>query len=122
VALWHRENSWGWRLVGGIVSILAGLFVLANPLFSTIVVAEALFLMLGISAFVMGLTGLFSSRSLGSVILSLAAIAIGVMIMFDPLPLVGLVVLIQWIGLVAIAAGVLSAVATYVGRHPTAAS
>jgi uncharacterized membrane protein HdeD (DUF308 family) len=107
-ALWRRDDMWPWRLAGGVASALGGLVVLAHPLFAAFVVVETLFLVLAMIAFVVGCVTLFSGRSLGSVLLGLALLAVGLLLLFGAFNAVTLVGLVQWLGLLSIAGALVS--------------
>src|SRR5262249_19786937 len=54
-ALVDRASRWGWRLASGIISALAGLFILAYPITGTILTVVILFWVLVIGAIVSGI-------------------------------------------------------------------
>ena len=75
--------AWGWLLVGGILGILAGVAVLAYPLYSAAVVGTALVVGVAIAALVMGVVSLvqaFSGAGWGAGILGALSILIGVIL------------------------------------------
>lgn len=120
-ALWVRASGWGWRVVSGGVSALAGLFVLAYPLLATIVSVYSLFYVTGISAMVSGVGTLATSGSIGGVVLGLALLAIGAIVFAQPFEVLPIGQLVQWIGLGAIASGLLAGLITVSGLGATAA-
>lgn len=52
---------WGWLLLRGILGILAGGYVLANPLMSALVLPTTLALIMGIQGIIMGVAGLIEA-------------------------------------------------------------
>ncbi len=117
-AVWHRADGWGWHCLGGVVAILAGLFVVGHPLFSVVVAADTLLIVLGVSVLVTGGVTLWVSRSFGAAMLGLALLVVGCMMLFAPFHVVPLASLMQWIGLICLFGGLLTGISTVVGRRP----
>ncbi len=105
-----RSVPWVWSLLIGIVGILAGIFVLRHPLLAALTVPTALVIVLGVQGFVMGvldIIGGFKGGGLGSFILGVINILVGLLLLGSPLaaalavPLVfGILLLIQGVGLI----------------------
>src|SRR6266516_2095956 len=105
-----RSVPWVWSLLIGIVGILAGIFVLRHPLIAALTVPTALVIVLGVQGFVMGvldIIGGFKGGGLGSFILGVINILVGLLLIGSPLaaalavPLVfGILLLIQGVGLI----------------------
>ncbi len=105
-----RSVPWVWSLLIGIVGILAGIFVLRHPLLAALTVPTALVIVLGVQGFVMGvldIIGGFKGGGLGSFILGVINILVGLLLLGSPLaaalavPLVfGILRLIQGVGLI----------------------
>jgi uncharacterized membrane protein HdeD (DUF308 family) len=119
-AVFQRGDGWGWRVAGGVLSILAGLVVLANPLFSMVVAVEVLLLFLAVSAIVVGCATLFWSHSVGSVILGLVLIVVGVLLMLASFHILTLIGVIQAIGLLCLVGGLANGIAAAVTGRPIA--
>jgi Short repeat of unknown function (DUF308) len=51
----HRDAGWGWRLVGGIIGIVAGLFLLSNPLLGGISLVLFTYYVLAFAAIIKGI-------------------------------------------------------------------
>src|SRR5215213_2649825 len=54
VSIFIDSSSWGWKLIGGILGILAGIVVLQHPLWSTVLVPAIYIIVLGIQGLVLG--------------------------------------------------------------------
>jgi uncharacterized membrane protein HdeD (DUF308 family) len=105
-----RSVPWVWSLLIGIVGILAGIFVLHHPLLAALTVPTALVIILGVQGFIMGvldIIGGFKGGGLGSFVLGVINILVGLLLLGSPLaaalavPLVfGILLLIQGVGLI----------------------
>jgi uncharacterized membrane protein HdeD (DUF308 family) len=120
VALRRRGHMWGWRLAAGVAGALGGLLVLAHPLVVAFVVVESLFLVLATMAFLVGCVTLFSGHSIGTALLGLALLAVGLLLLLGSLQVLTLVSLVQWIGLFSIAGALVSGVAAVAGHTGSA--
>jgi uncharacterized membrane protein HdeD (DUF308 family) len=108
-----RSTPWLWSLLGGIVGILAGLFVLRHPLVAALTVPTMLVLILGVQGLVMGalqIVGGFKGGGIGPVILGAINVLVGLLLLGSPImaalavPVVfGVLLLIQGAGLVILA-------------------
>jgi len=58
--LWDR-TAWGWKLFSGILGVLAGLFIIENPLWSTLLVPTTLAWVLGFTGILMGIIQLIQA-------------------------------------------------------------
>ena len=58
VSIFMDSADWGWKLVGGILGILAGLIVLQHPLWSPLVIGATLIIILGVQGLIVGVIGL----------------------------------------------------------------
>jgi uncharacterized membrane protein HdeD (DUF308 family) len=75
---------WGWLLFSGILGILAGLVVLRQPLYATILVGSVLVIIVAIDGIIMGIVGLiqaFSGAGWGAGILGALSIIIGAILL-----------------------------------------
>src|SRR4051794_21013428 len=83
-ALLERPSGWGWRVVGGVVGVLTGFFVLAYPLLATLVTVDWLFFVTGVSAIVSGVAAIASSGTTGGVVLGVVLLGIGATVFAQP--------------------------------------
>jgi uncharacterized membrane protein HdeD (DUF308 family) len=108
-----RSTPWIWSLLTGIVGILAGLFVLRHPLIAALTVPTVLVIILGVQGLIMGvlqIIGGFKGGGIGSFILGVINVLVGLLLLGSPIaaafavPLVfGVLLLIQGLGLVVLA-------------------
>lgn len=105
-----RSVPWIWSLLIGIVGILAGLTILHHPLLAALTVPTALVLIFGVMGLVMGvldIVGAFNGGGIGSFVLGVINLLIGLLLLGSPLaaalavPLVfGVLLLVQGVGLI----------------------
>ena len=80
------RTSWGWKLIGGIIGILAGILVLQHPLQAAVIVPATLALILGILGMSMGIIAViaaFAGDGWGTGILGVISILIGLLFIFN---------------------------------------
>ena len=58
VSIFIDSADWGWKLVGGILGILAGMIVLQHPIWSPLVIGATLIIILGVQGLIIGVVGL----------------------------------------------------------------
>jgi uncharacterized membrane protein HdeD (DUF308 family) len=108
-----RSTPWMWSLLSGIVGILAGLFVLRHPLIAALTVPTILVVILGVQGLVMGvieIIGGFKGGGVGSFILGVVNVLVGLLLLGSPVaaalavPLVfGVLLLIQGVASIVLA-------------------
>lgn len=102
---WDR-TLWGWKVLGGIVGILAGVLIIQHPLWSTVLVPTTLVLVLGIQGIIVGAVELvagFGGSGWEVGILGVISIIFGVVLLFNPL--IGAATLPWLLGVVGIVGG-----------------
>jgi uncharacterized membrane protein HdeD (DUF308 family) len=85
---------WGWKLVGGVLGIVAGIVVLQHPLWSSVLVPAIYIVILGIQGIILGAVTLvmaFRGEGWGIGILGALSIVIGLVLLFN-----------VWIGVAAL--------------------
>jgi uncharacterized membrane protein HdeD (DUF308 family) len=114
VSLFVDRTAWGWKLVLGILGIIAGLMIIQHPLWSTLLVPATLVLVLGIQGLIFGIVGLiqaFQGAGWGAGILGVLSIIFGILLITNPviagfaLPFV--------LGIFAVMGGILGLVAAF---------
>ncbi len=108
-ALSHGDHPHrGWRIFGGILSIAAGVIIMAHPLLGTIVTIAFGFYLLAVTAIINGLInlvgGLKGPISWGGSLLGLVQVIIGIFLVTHPL--MGMLAYVPTLGIIAIAAGI----------------
>jgi uncharacterized membrane protein HdeD (DUF308 family) len=89
VSIFTNRMSWGWKLVSGILGVLAGLIVLQYPMFSAILVPAVIGIWLGVDGILIGVMRLVMSyrgAGWGMAILGVVSVLLGfVLLLFPPL-------------------------------------
>jgi uncharacterized membrane protein HdeD (DUF308 family) len=101
------KSGWVWKLIGGIIGIIAGIIVLQHPLQAAVIVPATLALILGILGMSMGIIAViaaFAGDGWGTGILGIVSILIGLLFIFNVW--VGAAVLVLGIGVLMIASGI----------------
>lgn len=121
VSLCIDRTLWGWKLLTGVLGVLAGLVVLRDPLWSAILVPTVLVIFLAVEALIMGVAQVihaFSGGGFGLVILGILNIIFGLILLFNPL--IGALALPFILGIFAVIGGIFAAIRAFVSRHQQA--
>jgi uncharacterized membrane protein HdeD (DUF308 family) len=104
--IWDRRQ-WGWKVLTGVIGIVAGMAIIEHPLWSTILVGTALVVYLGFTGILIGVVAIlraFSGGGWASALLGIANVLIGALLLFNPFgAAIGLPLLI---GMLALASGI----------------
>jgi len=88
IGIFIDSSSWGLKLVGGLLCLIAGLAVLRHPLWSTIAAPAGLVIFVGFLAMLQGAAGLvvaFQGGGWGMGVLSGLGILLGLILVINPL-------------------------------------
>ncbi len=88
IFLKDSDVHWGWLLAKGIIGILAGIYVLANPLVSLVILPATLIIIIAIQGIVMGVIGViqaFRGGGWSAGLLGAVNIIIGTILLMRPL-------------------------------------
>ena len=109
ISIFIDRSMWGWKLLSGIVGIIAGVVIFQHPLWSTLIVPSVLVFIVAFSGLFLGLVGLiqaFRGGGWGAGILGALSILFGLILLFNPI-LAALSV--PWVlGILGIAGGILA--------------
>jgi len=124
VSIFVDASSWGWKLLVGILGIVAGIVVVDHPLWSAIMVDIFAVYLVGFLAIVNGVIGLvqaFQGGGWGAGILGVLSIVFGLIVVLNPL--IGLVALPFVLGAFMLVGGIAAIVMSFRlrGSSPTAA-
>ncbi|WP_332449774.1 HdeD family acid-resistance protein [Methanoculleus sp.] len=113
IDLFRDKTGRGWKLVVAVLGILAGVLVLAYPLYSAILVPTVFAIIIGVEGLIIGAIYLvqgFSGAGWGAAILGILSIIFGLVLVANPLvAALGLVLLLAVLAIVGgIAAIVIS--------------
>ena len=88
IGIFSDSSFWGWKLVAGILCLIAGLAILSNPLWSTTLASTWLVILVGFLAMLQGAAGLivaFQGGGWGMGALSVLGILFGLFLVINPL-------------------------------------
>jgi uncharacterized membrane protein HdeD (DUF308 family) len=87
VLIFVDNTMWGWKLVIGVLGIMAGVFVIKHPIYSGILIPTTLVVVLGIEGLIIGVVDIvkaFKGGGWGIGFLGLFSILIGGMLLARP--------------------------------------
>jgi len=114
IGIFIDTSLWGWKLIGGVLGILAGIVVLQHPIWSTLLVPEIYVIILGIQGLLLGgvtLVTAFQGEGWGVGILGVLSILFGLVLLFNPW--IGVAVLPLLLGAFGIVGGSAASVAAF---------
>jgi uncharacterized membrane protein HdeD (DUF308 family) len=117
VSIFLESSLWGWKLVGGVLGILAGIVVMQHPLWSSVLVPAIYVIILGIQALISGGVSLvlaFSGGGWGAAILGALSVVFGLVLLFNVW--IGVAVLPFILGAVGIVGGGLAIAVAFAMR------
>jgi uncharacterized membrane protein HdeD (DUF308 family) len=122
IGIFLDSSLWGWKLVGGILCLIAGLAVLDHPLWSTTLASAGLVIIVGFLAMLQGAAGLvvaFQGGGWGMGVLSVLGILFGLILVINPL--IGVAALPFVLGIFMLIGGVGAVVQAFRMRRETPA-
>lgn len=117
VMIFVDSTKWGWKLTLGIIGIIAGLWIIQNPIQGAISALFAIVLVLGIQAIIYGIVGMiasFQGAGWGSLVLGIISIVIGFLLLGN---MFAAAVVTPWvISIFAIVGGIIEIVVSFMQR------
>jgi uncharacterized membrane protein HdeD (DUF308 family) len=107
ISVFLDAHNRGWRLLSGVIGILAGLVVVRNPLWSGVIVGVTLAWLLGIAGILIGALDIargFSGDGWGTGLVGLLSLILGIILLANPLATIA--VLVYFAGIWAILGGI----------------
>jgi uncharacterized membrane protein HdeD (DUF308 family) len=127
VSIFTDSSSWGWKLVGGLLGIIAGIvvlqLVLQHPILSTVIVPTYIIYIIGFIAIAEGafeLIAAFQGSGWGLGILGILHIVFGIILVLNPL--LGVIALPIVLGAFMLVGGIFVVVASLRMRRSHAAT
>jgi len=117
VSLIGDRTMWLWKLLGGIVGVLAGVAIIQHPLWATVLVPSTLIIVVGILGIVSGSIECIQSigeRSWAGVILGVFGVIIGLILVLNPT--IGAATLPFVVGIFGLIGGIMALVAAFAER------
>jgi len=114
VRIFIDKTAWGWKLLSGIIGILAGIAIIQYPLWATILVPTVMVWLFGFFGIIIGVIGLiqaFQGAGWGAGILGVLSILFGIVLLANPL--VGAVTLPFIFGFLGIVGGIAALVMAF---------
>jgi uncharacterized membrane protein HdeD (DUF308 family) len=114
ISMFIDHTQWGLKLFSGIIGIIAGILILQYPLSSTLLVGNALIIVLGIQGLIMGTIGLiqgFKGAGWGAIILGGISILFGLLFLGN---IMGFTLSLPWaFGILAVIGGIASIIMAF---------
>ena len=88
IGIFLNSSSWGWKLLAGVLCLIAGVAILSDPLWSTTLASTWLVILVGFLAMLQGAAGLvvaFQVGGWGMGALSVLGILFGLFLVINPL-------------------------------------
>jgi uncharacterized membrane protein HdeD (DUF308 family) len=114
IGLFMDRTAWGWKLFAGIISIMAGMIIVGQPLMSTVVVLSVAIIILGIQGLVYGGIGVyqaFKGAGWGAGILGAISILFGFILLGNTL--IAAATLPWVLGIFGIVGGIFAIIAAF---------
>jgi uncharacterized membrane protein HdeD (DUF308 family) len=118
VSIFIDLRQWGWKLLSGILGVIAGFVIIQHPLWSAIAFPAAYLTVLAIGGLIIGISKLFQAftgAGWGTGLLGLLSIIFGVLILVSPS--LGAVSFLVVFPAVAVIGGIVSVIAAFQMRR-----
>jgi uncharacterized membrane protein HdeD (DUF308 family) len=109
VGMFIDHSAWGWKLIAGLLSIIAGIVILRYPLISSLLIPQLVVLYMGILAVIEGIVMLilaFKGGGWGAGILGALAVILGIILILAYGNIGTGAALVWATGIIAIIAGI----------------
>jgi uncharacterized membrane protein HdeD (DUF308 family) len=119
VGMFIDHKGWGWKLIMGAISIIAGIVILRYPLMSALTIPSILILLLGIQGIIVGIIGLimaFKGGGWGAGILGALGIIFGIILVANYANPAFVVTLVWIVAIMAVVGGIVQIVMAFMQR------
>ncbi len=119
VGMFLDHSAWGWKLFMGILSIIAGIYVLRYPIASAAVIPAIIVLLLGIQGLIVGIIALvmaFKGGGWGAGILGALSILFGIVLILNWASLATVAIFIWVVAILAVVGGIVQIVRAFQQR------
>lgn len=119
VGMFLDHSAWGWKLFTGILSIIAGIYVLRYPIASAAVIPAIIVLLLGIQGLIVGIIALvmaFKGGGWGAGILGALSILFGIVLILNWASLATVAIFIWVVAILAVVGGIVQIVRAFQQR------
>ena len=109
VYMFIDRQGWGWKLFSGLLSIIAGVYILRYPMISAVVIPAVVVLVIGIQGLIVGTLSLimaFKGGGWGAAIVGVLSLIFGFVLVADWASLSSVVSLVWVVAIVSLAGGV----------------
>jgi uncharacterized membrane protein HdeD (DUF308 family) len=117
IGIFIDKSMWGWKLLSGIVGILAGLSIVNHPLWSTLLLPTVLVTFMGVDGVIIGVVGLigaFKGGGWSAGILGVLSLLFGFFLLGSPV-IAGLA--LPWVyGVLGLVGGIAAIIAAFQQR------
>jgi uncharacterized membrane protein HdeD (DUF308 family) len=117
VMLFVDQSQWGWKLFSGIIGIVAGVIIIRDPIWASVLVPTTLVWLIGAAGVAIGIIAFvraFTGGGWAAAILGLISLLLGGLLLFNTVA--STVVLIYLVAIWAIIGGVLAVVGSFLVR------
>jgi uncharacterized membrane protein HdeD (DUF308 family) len=114
IGIFIDHTAWGWKLIIGILGIIAGLLIIRHPLWSTLLVPTTIIIVLGIEGLIIGAINIvraFRGGGWGMGILGALSILFGIILLANPK--IAALTLPFVLGIFAIVGGILAIIMAF---------
>lgn len=114
VSIFIDSTAWGWKLIVGILGIIAGILVIQHPLWSTALVTATVVIILGIEGLIIGginIVRAFRGAGWGVGILGALSIVFGIILLANTLIAAATLPIV--LGIFSIAGGILAIIMAF---------
>lgn len=120
VYMFMDRHAWGWKLFSGLLSIMAGIYILSYPLISAVVIPAMVVLFLGIQGLIVGAISLFlafKGGGWGAAIMGILSVIFGGVLIANFASLSSVVTLVWVVALFSLIGGALEVIQSIMQRN-----